>query len=115
LSVPTLAVPVTEEGITVPRATALALGLRAGHWARLEVEALPSSEELRASALRYVIHHLGDGVYPAEPVWIDDGWQLGLRVKGREGVYGHLVLTPEGEVVQHRSSTRSELLEALGG
>lgn len=58
------------------------------------------------------MHHLGDAVYVDEPVWLGDAWKLPLRVKGLEGIFGHLILSPDGQVVEARSTSRMELREA---
>ncbi len=106
-------VPVTEAGITVPSAATELLGCRPGGWATVEIRPLPSSEELQDLALYYILHHLGDAVLVGEPAWTGDGWRLPLKVKGREGTFGHILLSPEGEVVEARSTSGVELEEAL--
>lgn len=109
----TITLPMTEEGIVIPRSAANLLGLRLGDWAEVELHPLPSSHELRRKAIIYALHHLGDAVCVDDPVWVDDGWQLSLRVKGRAGSYGSIILSPKGEVVRARSTSRMELLQAL--
>ena len=108
-----ITVPVTDEGIVIPRSLARLLGFRAGDWAEVQVSPLPSSEELKDKALYYAMHHLGDAVFVDEPVWADDGWRLPLRVRHHEGTFGELFLSPRGEVVEARSTSLMELLEAL--
>jgi hypothetical protein len=104
---------VTEEGIVIPRAAAGRLGCRPGTWAAIEVHPLPSSEEIIGRALHHILHHLGDAVYVEDPVCVEDGWRLALKVKGRQGTFGHLFLTPDGDVVPSRSTSGEELEEAL--
>ena len=106
-------VPVTEAGIVLPRSTTQLLGCRVGDWARVEVKTLPSAYELKGKALYHILHHLGDAVCVGDPVWVDEGWRLDLGVKGRKGVYGQLLLAPDGEVIEERSTSRAELLETL--
>ena len=109
-----ITLPVTDEGIVIPRAAARLLGFRSGDWAEVQVRPLPSSEELKDKALYYAMHHLGDAVFVGEPEWADDGWRLPLRVRNREGIFGVLFLSPEGgDVVEARSTSLMELLEAL--
>lgn len=109
----TVTLPVTEDGIVIPRSTAHLLGCRAGGWVEVDVRPLPSDDELRRKAISYALRHLGDAVCVGDPVWVDDGWQLDIRIKGRQGTYGRIFLSPRGEVVPARTTSRLELLQAL--
>jgi hypothetical protein len=109
----TVTLPVTEQGIVIPRSTANLLGCRLGGWAEVEVRPLPASEDLKKKAVLYALHHLGDAVCVEDPVWVDEGWRLNLRIKGRSGTYGYIFFSPQGEVVRARSTSRMELLHAL--
>ncbi|MBI3945500.1 MAG: hypothetical protein HY321_06260 [Armatimonadetes bacterium] len=108
-----ITVPVTEEGIVISGETAQALGCRTGSLAEVEIRVLPSAEEIQDRALYYIVHHLGDAVYVGDPIWLSDAWKLPLKVKGLEGVFGHLILSPRGEVIEARSTSRMELREAI--
>ena len=74
---------------------------------------MPTPDDLRDKALYYLWHRVGDAVYVGDPVRIDEGWSLPLLVKGRRGTFGQIFLTPEGDVVESRSTSASELDEAL--
>lgn len=108
-----ITVPVTEEGIVVPSAAVQLLGGRVGGWAEVEVRMLPSAEELEDKALYYILHHLGDAVYVGAPVWIGDSWRLSLKVKGVDGVFGQIILTSMGDVIEAATTSRMELREAI--
>lgn len=107
-----LTLPVTE-GIVIPSSTAELLGCPPGGWVEIEVRPLPSPEELRNKALHYAARRLGDAVFPGEPIWTGDGWRLPLRVRHHEGTFGQILLSREGEVVEERTTSRKELVEAL--
>ncbi len=109
----TVTLPVTEEGIVIPRSTANLMGCRLGDWAEVEVHPLPSPEEIRRKAAIYALHNLGDAVSVDAPVWVDDGWRLRIGVKGRSNAYGHIFVSPQGEVIRARTTSRMELLQVL--
>jgi len=109
----TVTLPVTEHGIVIPRSTANLLGCRLGGWAAIEVRPLPSSEELKKKAVLYALHNLGDALCVDDPVWVDDGWRLNIRIKGRRGTYGYVSCSVDGEVDGARSTSIMELLHSL--
>jgi hypothetical protein len=106
-------IEVTEEGIRIPISAAALFGCRVGDRAEVEVRPLPSAEELRRVALHYAAHRLGDAVFVGDPSWVGDGWVLPLRVRHREGDFGHLFMSPDGAIVESRSTPRTELMRAV--
>ena len=110
---PTVTVPVTDEGIRIPSVTVANLGYRVGDLTHVELRPVPDAEELQDKTLPYVFRHCGDAVHGEAPVWVGDGWRSDLKIRGQRGSFGRLFLSPEGHVEERRSSTRAEMPEAV--
>jgi hypothetical protein len=108
---PVISVQVTPDGFHVPRELACQLGLRPGDEARLEIRRALDAGDVRRLALAYAWRRLGDAVGVEEPEWDGETWGVALKVRGRPDLSGRLFLTPEGDVLTDRSTTRAELLE----
>lgn len=107
---PVVSVEVTKDALCLPPGVVEQLGLRPGERARLEIRHVPDAEAIRMAALRYACRRLGDAVGVEEPERDGEWWIVGLKVQGRKGTFGQLVLTDLGDVLLDRSTSRDELL-----
>lgn len=70
-------------------------------------------DAIRDRALHHAWRRLGDAVGVKEPYWDGEYWVVPLKVRGREGTFGQLVLSAGGEVQIDGSTSKQELLEKL--
>jgi len=108
-----VSVQVTEHGFRLSEESVRELGLQPGEEVRLDIRRVADAQTVETSALRYIWRKLGDAVGVAPPVWNGNGWTVPLWVKGRQGTFGELVLSPAGEVLAERSTSKQQLLAAL--
>ena len=106
-----ISVRVTESGFHVPQETAAQLGLAPGEEARLEIRRVLDRDAIRNKALHYAWRRLGDAVGVEVPEWDGEVWTVALEVPNCVGPLGTLVVSPDGEVLVDRSTTKAELLE----
>ena len=76
-------------------------------------DSLPDAEAVRRAGKSYCWRKLGDALGVELPVWQGDVWKADLLLRDHEGVVGHLIFSPEGQVIVERSSSKQEILEGL--
>lgn len=106
---PIILVSVTDNGFHVSDELARQLGLEAGQTARIEIRKAPDSEAIRHAAMRHCWRRLGDAVGAGEPSWENGVWSVPLKVRGRTGTFGQLVLSEDGQIIPERSTSKQEL------
>lgn len=109
---PVIEIEVSEGGFHVPEDAVRQLGLQPGERARIEIRRAPDGPAISNIALRYACRKLGDAVGVGEAIWDREHWTVPLKVRGRDGWLGHLIVTEAGEIDIARSTTREELQEA---
>ena len=66
-------------------------------------------------AAEWVTGHLGDATTLGTPEQSGGYWHVPLGIRGYEGEFGEIILTQEGAVLQDRTTSRKQLLEAARG
>ena len=80
--------------------------------------------KIKPDVQRYAMHgfaaawrtgHFGDATTLGVPEQIGSYWYVPISIRGYEGEFGKIVLTQEGDVLQDKTTSRKQLLEAARG